>query len=210
MVEAARRRNALANMGEAMRAALLLIACTLSFAACNKGPQINEKNASVEVVANKVQAAAGDQGFVDPGRWETKVSVLDVDIPGMPPQMAAQMKKTMGKMQENTFDSCLTEEDVKRPKEDFFAGKNKDCRYDRFTMADGKIDAALRCDGKPEGGAMTMTINGSYSRDSYEATMAMDVAGGREGGMKIRSHSESHRVGQCKGDEINAKDGGQG
>ena len=177
-----------------MRSAVV-IACLLPLAACNKGPQINEKNASVEEVANKVQAAAGGQGFVDPGKWDTKVSVLDVDIPGMPAEMAAQMN----------FTSCLTEEDVKRPKEDFFAGSNKDCRYDHFTMSGGKIDAALRCEGKPEGGAMNMTINGTYSRDSYEATMAMDVAGGREGGMKIRSHSESHRVGQCSAAEIKAR-----
>lgn len=190
-----------------MKAALLLIACALPLTACNKGPQIHEKNASIEEVANKVQAAARDQAFVDPGKWETKVSLLDVDIPGMPPQMAAQMKQSMGKMQEHGFTSCLTEEDAKRPKENFFAGNNKDCRYDHFTMSGGKIDAALRCEGKPEGGAMNMTINGTYSRDSYEATMAMDVSGGREGSMKMRSHSESHRVGQCTAAELKEKNG---
>ncbi len=182
-----------------------MIACLLPLAACNKGPQINEKNASVGQVAHKVREAAAGQRLVEPGKWETKVSVLDVDIPGMPPEMAAQMKQTMGKMQEHNFSTCLTEEDVKRPKEDFFAGNNKDCRYDHFTMSGGKIDAALRCQGKGEAGAMTMTINGSYAHDSYEATMAMDVAGGREGGMKIRSHSESHRVGQCSAAEIKAR-----
>jgi hypothetical protein len=193
-----------------MKTILCVIACALPLAACNKGPEINEKNASVAEVAQKVREAAGTQSMIDPGRWETKVNLLDVDIPGMPPQMATQMKQTMSKMQEHNFASCLTEEDVRRPKEDFFAGNSKDCRYDHFTMSGGKIDAALRCEGKREGGAMTMTINGSYSRDSYEATMAMDVAGGREGGMKMRSHSESHRVGQCKGDEINAKEEAKG
>ena len=192
-------------MGDRMRTAILLIACALPMAACNKGPQINEKNASVEEVAKKVRAAAAEEAFVEPGKWETKVSLLDVDIPGMPPEMATRMKQTMGKMQENSFTSCLTEEEVKRPKEDFFAGHSKDCRYDHFTMSGGKIDAALRCEGKPEGGAMTMTVNGTYSPDSYEATMAMDVSGGREGGMKMRSHSQSHRVGQCTAAEIKAE-----
>lgn len=193
-----------------MKTILCVIACALPLAACNKGPEINEKNASVAEVAQKVREAAGTQSMIDPGRWETKVNLLDVDIPGMPPQMATQMKQTMSKMQEHNFASCLTEEDVRRPKEDFFAGNSKDCRYDHFTMSGGKIDAALRCEGKREGGAMTMTINGSYSRDSYEATTAIDVAGGHEGGMKMRSHSESHRVGQCKGDEINAKEEAKG
>jgi hypothetical protein len=193
-----------------MKMILCVVACALPMAACNKGPQINEKNASVAEVAQKVREAAGTQSMIDPGRWETKVSLLDVDMPGMPAQFAAQMKQAISTRQEHGFASCLTEEDVKRPKEDFFAGKNKDCRYDHFTMSGGKIDAALRCENKPEGGVATMTVNGSYSRDSYEATMAMEIAGGREGSMKMRSHSESHRVGQCKGDEINAKEEAKG
>ena len=192
-----------------MKIILCMIACALPLAACNKGPQINEKNASVAEVAQKVRDAGGGQSFVEPGKWATKVSLLDVDIPGMPAQMAGQIKQSMAKMQEHSFESCLTEADVKRPKEDFFAGNNKDCRYDHFTMGNGKIDAALRCEGKSQG-AMTMAIKGTYSPDSYEATMAMEVAGGREGGMKMRSHSESHRVGQCTAAEIKAKNGGEG
>src|SRR6476619_5398418 len=146
-----------------MKMVLCALACALPLAVCNKGPEINEKNASVAEVAQKVREAAGTQSMIDPGRWETKVNLLDVDIPGMPPQMATQMKQTMSKMQEHNFASCLTEEDVRRPKEDFFAGNSKDCRYDHFTMSGGKIDAKLRCEGKSSGG-MTMAINGSYSR----------------------------------------------
>jgi hypothetical protein len=187
-----------------MRYTICLIACFGALAACNKGPDINVRNASAGEVAEKVREAGGSGSFIDPGRWETKVSLLDVDIPGMPPQMAQQMKQQMAKMQEHAYATCLTEADVKKPKEDFFAGKSNECRYDHFTMSGGKIDAAMRCEGKGSG-AMSMTINGSYSRDSYEATMAMDASGGSEGGMKMRSHSEAHRVGACTGDEINAK-----
>lgn len=187
-----------------MRAGFLIIACALPLAACNKGPDVNVKNASAGEVAEKVRQAAGSDTLIEPGRWQTKITLLDVDIPGAPPQMAQQMKQTMAKMQGHNYDTCLTEADVKRPKEDFFAGKSNDCRYDHFTMAGGKIDAVMRCEGKASG-AMTMSINGTYSRDSYEATMAMDVSGGREGGMKMQSHAQSHRVGQCTGDEINAK-----
>jgi hypothetical protein len=191
-----------------MKHAAILIACALPIAACNKGPDINVKNASVGEVAEKVRQAAGSDTLIEPGKWQTKISVLDVDIPGIPPQVAQQMKQSMAKMQEHSYDTCLTEADVKRPKEDFFAGKSNDCRYDHFTMSGGKIDAALRCEAKPSG-TMTMAIKGTYSRDSYEATMAMDMSGrGPEGGMKMRSHSESRRIGACSGDEINAKRGG--
>jgi hypothetical protein len=179
-----------------MKPAAYMIASILALTACNKGPDISVKNASVGEVAEKVREAGVDGSFIEPGKWQTKITVLDMEIPGMPPQMAQQMKQSMGKMQEHSYESCLTEADVKRPKEDFFAGRNNECRYDHFTMSGGKIDALMHCNGKPSG-AMTMSINGSYSRDSYEATMAMDVSGGREGSMKMRSHSESHRVGEC-------------
>ena len=187
-----------------MKHSLVLLACTAALAACNKGPDINVKNASVGEVAQKVREAAADQSFVEPGKWHTEVTMLDIDVPGLPPKMAQQMKQTMGKMQEHGFDSCLSEADVKRPREDFFAGDRNNCRYDHFTMSGGKIDAALSCPGRGSEG-MAMAITGSYSRDSYEATMAMDVSGGPRGqSMKMRSHSESHRVGACKGDELNA------
>ncbi|HEX6661459.1 MAG TPA: DUF3617 domain-containing protein [Sphingomicrobium sp.] len=186
-----------------MKHSLVLIAGAAALAACDKGPDINVKNASVGEVAEKVRAAAGDTSLIEPGKWETKVTLLDIDMPGMPPQMAQQMKRTMAKFQEHGYTSCLTEADVKRPKEDFFAGRNNNCRYDHFTMSGGKIDAALHCEGKSN---MTMVINGTYSSEAYDATMAMDVVGGPEGkGMKMRSRSQSHRIGQCTAEEINAK-----
>jgi hypothetical protein len=187
-----------------MKTAACVIASALTLAACNKGPEVDLKNASAGEVAEKVRDATGGESFVEPGKWQTKITVLNVDIPGMPPQMAQQMKLSMAKMQEHSYETCLTQADVKRPKEDFFAGRHNECRYDHFTMSGGKIDAVMHCAGKPSG-AMTMAINGTYSRDSYEVTMAMDVSGDRQGGMKMRSHSESHRIGQCTADEIKAK-----
>jgi len=188
-----------------MKHSLVLLACTAALAACNKGPDINVKNASVGEVAQKVREAAADQSFVEPGKWHTEVTMLDIDVPGLPPQMAQQMKQTMGKMQEHGFDSCLTEADVKRPREGFFAGDRNNCRYDHFTMSGGKIDAALKCNGRMSE-TVSMTINGSYSREAYDATMAMDVSGGPGGqGMKMRSKSVARRVGQCTAEELKAK-----
>ena len=191
-----------------MKHSLVLLAFPLLLVACNKSPDVNVKNASVGEVAEKVRQASGSDALIEPGKWQTKISVLNVEIPGMPPQAAQQMKQMMAKAQAQTYDTCLTEADVRRPKEDFFSGESNDCRYDHFTMSGGKIDAALRCDAKSSG-TMAMTINGTYSSDSYEATMAMDMSRGSEGSMKIRSHSESHRVGECASDEIKTKRGGE-
>src|SRR3954451_15016716 len=97
---------------------IILIACGLPVAACNQAPQVNEKNASIAEVAQKVRESAGDQAFVRPGLWESKVTIEQFEIPGMPPEMAQRMKSMMAENQEHDFKTCLTAEDVKRPKED--------------------------------------------------------------------------------------------
>ena len=180
-----------------MKPAILLIACALPPTACNKGPQVNEKDASVAEVAQKVRQSAGDQAFVRPGLWESKVTIEKFDVPGMPPEMAQRMKTMMAENQEHGFQTCLTAEDVKRPKEDFFAGKNKECRYEHFTMGDGKIDAEMRC-GK-DAGSQTMRMAGTYSPDSYQMQMATQVetSNGDQQAMQMQMRVEAHRVGEC-------------
>jgi hypothetical protein len=192
------------NRGRQFMKRIILIAGIAALAACDKGPDVNVKNASVGEVAEKVREAAGSGSLVEPGKWQSKVTVLEVDMPGMPPQFAQRMKETIGKVQATTTETCLTEADVKKPKEDFFAGRSKNCRYEHFTMSGGTIDAAMTCTAQ-QGGTMTMTVNGTYASDSYDATMAMDMAGGRQRGMHMKSRIESHRLGECTGDEINAK-----
>lgn len=195
-----------------MKHGLFLIACAATIAGCSKEPEVNAKNASVGEVAEKVQEATGGASFIQAGRWESKMTLVDVEVPGMPPQVAQQMKQSMSAMSKKVMETCLTEADVKRPKEDFFAGNAKGCRYDHFTMSGGKIDAAMSCKSEQGGGgAMTMTINGNYAPDSYSATTVMNVTNpGESQGMTMKSQMESHRVGECKGDEINAKQGAEG
>ena len=175
----------------------LVVLSLAALAACNKGPEINVKNASVGEVAEKVREAGSDGSFVDPGRWETKVSLLDIEVPGMPPQMAQQMKQTMGKLQDNTYATCLTDADVKKPKEDFFAGKNNECRYENFTMGSGKIDAVMHC-GK-EAGVSTMRMAGTYSPDSYQMLMSTEAETGDEAGhaLQMQMRVEARRIRGC-------------
>jgi hypothetical protein len=118
-----------------------------------------------------------------------------MSMPGMPAQIQAQMKSAMASRQTHSFKSCVTEADVKRPKEDFFAGKNNQCRYDHFTMAGGKIDAAMHCTN--EGHDETMKLSGSYSAENYQMDVEMNASGGPEGSMSMKSHTVSHRTGEC-------------
>jgi hypothetical protein len=183
-----------------MKPAVLLIlsAGAIALPACNKSPEVKAKDASASEVAQKVHDAGADQSMVRPGLWQSKVTIEELDVPGLPPETAQRMKTMMAEKQEHAFQTCLTAEDVKRPKEDFFAGKHNECRYDHFTMGGGKIDAAMRCGGK--GASQVMQMAGTYSPDNYQMQMSTRVeAAGKDAdaGMAMKMRVEAQRVGEC-------------
>ncbi len=187
-----------------MRVAMLITAI-VSIAACNSEPQVDAKNASVAEVAEKVRKSGAGESFVRAGLWESKVTIEQLDVPGMPPEIAGRMKEMMAQNQPKAFKNCLTPEDVKKPDEDFFAGQNKGCRYDHFKMGNGKIDAVMRCGG--EQGTQVMQMAGTYSPDAYNMQMSNKVqaaAQGAQGAMAMRVRVDARRIGECTGKESEA------
>lgn len=180
-----------------MRRIWIACAPAIALAACNQGPEVREENASVAEVQKEVAEAGGAAGFVRPGRWESQVTIEEMKIPGMSAEAANQMPNFEGRVQ--TSVNCLSEEDVKRPKEDFFTGDNKNCRYDRFTMADGKIDAVMKC--TDQGATQTMTMQGSYSPTTYNMRMSMVGSGEGAVGMSMKMRVDAKHAGQCTGKE---------
>ena len=184
-----------------MRTTTLLIACALPLAACDNKADVHASNASVNEVAAKVRAAAGKEALVRPGEWQSNITIEEMTIPGMSPEVQEQMKKVMKSEQTHSFKTCITEADVKRPKEDFFAGKNNECRYDHFTMAGGKIDAVMHCSDKRGGQAMRIT--GTYAAESYDVRMEMKGQGDEAGeNMSMKTHTVAHRIGECSAAEL--------
>lgn len=180
------------------RLAAALLAAVLPLAACDSGPSVKVENASVGEVANEVAEAGGTGSFVRPGKWESKLTIMDMSMPGMPPEVAAQMKGFAGRIE--AHQTCLTVEQAQRPKEDFFAGADRNCRYDRFTMSGGKIDAVMKC--AQEGGTQVMEMAGTYSSDAYDMTMTSTASGtGPSAGMKMRMRVDARRIGECDGTE---------
>ena len=162
------------------------------------GPKVSATNASIEEVANKVEAARQDMDFLRAGKWVTKGRIDELSAPGMPAELAERMKQS-GRNMPGT-ESCMTEDDVRKPGPDFFTG-NKSCRYDHFTMGGGKIDARMRCSAA--GGSQLTTLTGSYGPDSYRLAMATAMenpAGGPATGMEgmtMKLSVEGKRIGDC-------------
>jgi len=178
-----------------MKRAAFLISCLIPLAACSKGPEVHERNASVEQVANAVSASvARNDLYLKAGEWKVDATLEEMTIPGLPPEAQSQMKQAMSERGNSSYQYCLTAEQAKKPAGKFFNRQaDKNCRYDHFSMGGGKIDAVMRC--AAPAGSMSMTIDGTYSPESYSTHVAMNMEGGQKMTMKMRS--EAHRIGEC-------------
>lgn len=181
-----------------MKHAMILLAPALVLAGCNK--KVEMKNASVADVV----AATKDAHFINPGQWATTSEIVSVDMAGLPPEaskMGAAMAKTMAG-RKTTFESCVSEEDAKRPAAGLFAGGDKGhCSYDHFTMAGGKLSAVTTCTPPSGAGKMTMSMDGTYTGDAYTMNVEMKMAGtpGMMGsGMVMKAKNSGKRTGECK------------
>ena len=181
-----------------MKHRLVLLAFTAALVACNKGPTVELKNATGNQVTNAVtQSGVMTSGsMIEPGLWQSKVTVLEMTIPGIPAQYADKMKQSLAEHRNETSKHCVTQADVKKPKEDFFSA-DKSCRYEHFTMGGGKIDIQMVC--SQEGSSQTTNMAGTYTPTTYSMDMSSKGSGGPQGGMTMKMHVDSQRVGDCTG-----------
>ena len=127
------------------------------------------------------------------GEYSSKMTLVSIDMPGAPPQMADMMRQMMSR--EVTY--CLTEAEIE---EGFQAITNgaaqdaSDCEYERFSYSAGKIDAAMVC--KADGRDMRMVMQGTGSATASDMTMTMSGDFGMgQGTMTMRVQQE--RIGDC-------------
>jgi hypothetical protein len=183
-----------------MKYSVCVAASVLCLSACNKGPKVDLHNATGNQVAQAVRQSgvASSDTMIEPGLWRSKVTVLDMNIPGIPAQYADKMKASIAEHRNDTSSHCVKPEDVKKPKEDFF-GADKSCRYEHFAMGGGKIDVQMVC--KEEDMTQTSKLSGTYTPTSYSMDMSMNGSGGAQNGMTMKMHVDANRVGECTGKE---------
>ena len=179
----------------------LLATTALGLAACDKGPQVDLTNATPAEVAKAIKDSGATRTMVRPGKWSSTVAILEMNSPGMPPEMQAAMKARVG--EPRTVEACLTAEQVDNP-ERMIGAVPASCRYDRYTMGNGKMDGKMRCE--TNGMVQEMRVAGTYSKDQYSLTIdnktsapAGAVAGQPAGAMSIKMKVDSRRLGDCDG-----------
>jgi hypothetical protein len=163
----------------------------LSLTACDKadkGPKTMEQA--------KQEAAKLDRP--KPGMYKQTMTVTQFEIPGAPPQAAAQLKNALGQKQDHSF--CLTEAMSEGGFRDMFnkLGKDGACKYERFDVSGGKLDALLHCENAREGKG-TIALAGAITAEGSDVTVSIDQQGGPApmGNAKIGMHLVTERTGDC-------------
>jgi hypothetical protein len=178
-------------------AALPLVLCAaLALSACGKKDSVVAENESVESVAKKVAASDIKPA---PGRWETTVTLGKMEMAGVPESAAKAMSQQQGT--HSGMATCLTPADAAKMQDGgMFQQSPGDCKYDRFSMAGGRIEGVMSC---AQGGQkVAMTMSGTYSASAYDIAMTTqtDAGGGRT--MKMSMDVKSQRTGECNGTEM--------
>lgn len=128
-----------------------------------------------------------------PGQYRAQVELVDLDIPGAPPQAKEMMRSSMA----STNEFCLTEEDVEEGFRQLASQpQGGDCSFSKFDVDGGAIDAMMQCTN-PGGGTVDITMQGTGAETSSEFTMTMsgNLGGTGEGSMTMVQTSE--RIGDC-------------
>ena len=125
---------------------------------------------------------------IQPGKWVTTVTILDVAMPGTPPQVAAAIKG-----HPTTVSACVTPADAAKGPRAAIEKTNGRCRYTDYTMSGGRISSTMVC--SQPGGAMTVHAIGSYTPTSVSVEGTGMMTGARA--MTIHTRTVGRRVGGC-------------
>lgn len=164
--------------------ALVLAGCNQAY----KGPKTMEE----------AQKEAAKLERPKPGQYTQTMKVTKFEMPGAPPEMAAQMKATLGQAQATDF--CLTQEMSDKGFEEMFReiGKGGECKYQRFDVSGGKLDALLECESKTEGKG-TIKMAGTVGSEGSDVTVEIDTKNPASpmGNTLIGMQMVSKRTGDC-------------
>lgn len=173
------------------RITLVVAAGAALLAGCSGGGSA-DANADGEITAQEVaKKAEAEIAKPEPGLYKTTVTMTEIAIPGMPPEMNGH-----GAGMTTTSQKCLTQEEVDKGFEELFKqGQNGDCTYERLNLAGGKVDAVMVCNSKTGSARMEMTGTTSTTGADLAAKMAMEFDGAGKGTMSFTAKHE--RIGDC-------------
>jgi hypothetical protein len=177
---------------QAMRRTAIMagIGAALALAACSDSGDV-DADGDGAISLNEAASAAADMPKPEPGLYRATITMTGIDIPGMGANMAGH-----GGGMTTTQENCLTKEDVAGGYEEMMKqGQDGSCRYEKFDVKGGKLDAVMLC-STPEGEArMEMKGTATPTASEFDASMNMNMDGVGNGTMRFKAKHE--RIGDC-------------
>jgi hypothetical protein len=142
--------------------------------------------------------ACSSNTSLQPGQWEFTTKMTDIEVPGAPPAVAAQMKQAMASSAQ-TQSRCLTPAEAANPGGSLAnpSGSAQGCTFSKQTFAGGTIDVAGTCRA-PTGGNVETTLTGTYTATEINARIGANVTGGPQQ-MRMSGTMTARRTGDCPG-----------
>lgn len=175
---------------------LLVPASALALAACGSEP---EGPRTAEEIAEAVDSMVRPT----PGLYRSTASITEFEIPGMPPEQAAQMKEMMGSAGSQSSEFCMTkeqaEEGFKSVARELGEGQQGvKCEFSKFEASGSNLESSLACTG-PGGVNVNMDMDGTIEPTKSNITMRMNQKSPQIPGGEVRMAMEvkSERIGDC-------------
>jgi hypothetical protein len=177
-----------------MRSTTMIMApfAALALAACGSN---TDADGDGKISNEEVAAEASNATLPEPGLYKITVEIEEMSIPGMPAEMAEQMKQSTAAQM--TVKNCLTDADRENMVKEM-APQGDQCTYDKYSLSGGKIDAKVTCK-TPDGGTAVTTMAGTVSSTGVEMVMENTQTGGAaQAGTHMKMRMKNQRIGECK------------
>ena len=148
--------------------------------------------------------ACGSQSTtLQPGQWEMTTKMTEVEAPGMPEAVLAQMRSTMA-TQTQTRSDCMTQQEASNPAANIVnAGtQSGTCNFTESAFAGGNINVRGTCNGPSGPGSMQMSITGTYTETAIDGRISTEMRAppGMPGGaqsIRVSGTLTGRRTGEC-------------
>lgn len=143
-------------------------------------------------------SGGGGAGALEAGEWTMTTEMTEIEVPGMPEEMVAQMREQMGE-QTDTSTRCITEEEAADPGANLFTPEDadQDCEFTESVVEGGVINIAGTCEAPNGQGNATMGITGTYTATTMAAELSVNVEGGPME-MRMSGNMSAERTGDCE------------
>ena len=165
-----------------MRRTSLCTAAALTVAGCN---------AQQQTAAARANAAS--EVTLQPGEYEYDAHTIEMKIPGKSADYDATMV-AQERNDQSTVRHCVDRQEALDPRL-IFSFQNKSCRFPKFAMTGGKIDARMVC--QSDNASDVHVITGTYTATSFSVDLVNSQPSGPQAGYEDKSHLDGKRIGPC-------------